>query len=679
MALHNPHSPVNATHPMFLFNPGAIIYRFLVLLVIVCYCSPLHAQLKGQKLIDSLQQQLAAINDNKLKTRIRCEMAKAYYAIDPVVGIRVGNEALKEATKRNDKELMAMAHRAIGLNYLMQYDFVAELDHFEQALQLSKACGNKRLTAAVLGNIGIAYDDQSNYPLALDYYLKALRMYEALQDNDGILTNLSNIGLVYTALNDEQMAFDYCQKALHLSERINNQEGIAGNLHSLGVIYLHRGQYEQVIRFNERALAINKRSNNKLWQSNNLSTLGLVAMKQQQYEKALQYLHEALQLSKEIDAQLDISIYYAQIGETYTAFAGHHAGQENNYRGGKALKALRTAETYIDSAIQIAHQLNDFSGLKSYYAQKSTLEERLGRTANAFDYFRRSTEYKDSLFNQEKDKKLTQVALQYEFDKKTAAAASAQAQKDIRQKNIRNSIILGFGISLLFLLVVYRQRNKIAASKKQSDVLLLNILPEEVAEELKSNGSTEAKLMDSVTVLFTDFKGFTQLAEKLSPNELVAEINECFSSFDLIMEKHGVEKIKTIGDAYMATGGLPTPNQTHPRDVVRAAIDIREFMKTYKAERDAAGKLAFEIRIGIHTGPVVAGVVGVRKFAYDIWGDTVNTASRMESSGEPGRINISEATYLCVKHQFACEHRGKIAAKGKGNIDMYFVQHEIPA
>jgi class 3 adenylate cyclase len=263
--------------------------------------------------------------------------------------------------------------------------------------------------------------------------------------------------------------------------------------------------------------------------------------------------------------------------------------------------------------------------------------------------------------------------MQYAAEKKDASEKAEQEKKDIRQRNIRNSITAGLAGTLAFLMVVYRQRNKISKARKRSDELLLNILPGEVAEELKEKGRAEAKHFNEVTVMFTDFKGFTQISEKLTPAELVAEIDTCFKAFDKIISNHNIEKIKTIGDSYMCAGGLPVSNSTHATDVVNAAIEILQFMQQHFEQRKKDGKEVFEIRIGIHTGPVVAGIVGVKKFAYDIWGDTVNTASRMESSGEAGKVNISGSTYKLVKEKFHCVHRGKIQAKNKGEIDMYFV------
>lgn len=248
-------------------------------------------------------------------------------------------------------------------------------------------------------------------------------------------------------------------------------------------------------------------------------------------------------------------------------------------------------------------------------------------------------------------------------------------EKEIsRQKLLRNGFVGGFAVVLLFAGVFFTQRNRISKEKKRSEELLLNILPEEVADELKEKGSADAKLIDEVTVLFTDFKGFTAMSEKVSPRELVKDLHECFSAFDNIMQEYGLEKIKTIGDSYMAAGGLPTPNQTHANDAIKAAFEMRDFVAEGKARKIAAQLPYFEIRIGIHTGPVVAGIVGVKKFQYDIWGDTVNTASRMESSGEPGKINVSETTYQLVKDEFNCKFRGEIEAKGKGKVKMYFVE-----
>ncbi len=218
------------------------------------------------------------------------------------------------------------------------------------------------------------------------------------------------------------------------------------------------------------------------------------------------------------------------------------------------------------------------------------------------------------------------------------------------------------------------EKLEVEKEKHRSDELLLNILPEEVAKELKAKGSSDAKQFNAVTVMFTDFKGFTQISEKLSPAELVAEIHFFFKAFDEIITKYNIEKIKTIGDSYMCAGGLPVANETNAIDVVSAALEIQEFMKTHQRRSKEEGREPFEIRIGVHTGPVVAGIVGVKKFAYDIWGDTVNIASRMESSGETGKVNISGSTYALVAAKFRCRHRGKIEAKGKGGIDMYFVE-----
>lgn len=220
---------------------------------------------------------------------------------------------------------------------------------------------------------------------------------------------------------------------------------------------------------------------------------------------------------------------------------------------------------------------------------------------------------------------------------------------------------------------VHERTSELISEKAKSDELLLNILPAEVAEELKNTGSLQAKQFDEVTIVFTDFVGFTSISEKLSPTELVEEIHHCFKAFDAIIEKNKLEKIKTIGDAYMAVCGMPIRDFDHAKRVAQAAIDIKHFMEGYQEERKSQKKSYFEIRIGINSGPVIAGIVGVKKYAYDIWGDTVNTAARMEQNCEAGKINISGSTHELIKSSFNCSYRGKIDAKNKGMIDMYYL------
>jgi len=294
-----------------------------------------------------------------------------------------------------------------------------------------------------------------------------------------------------------------------------------------------------------------------------------------------------------------------------------------------------------------------------------------------------------SLNTEETAKKLQQM----EFRKEMFADSIAKAeiarlieyahQEEIRQKNqTRNWTIAGGVLALLLAGGFYsrwryvrKSRNIISKERDRSDNLLLNILPADIAAELKEKGKADARDFDLVSILFTDFKGFTAASEKLSAQDLVSEINTCFEAFDGIMTKYGIEKIKTIGDAYMAAGGLPVPSDDSMKKTVLAALEIQAFITNRKAKMEAQNKPAFEMRVGIHTGSVVAGIVGVKKFQYDIWGDSVNTASRMESKGEVGKVNISQATYNLLKDDpdFSFESRGKIEAKGKGKIEMYFV------
>jgi len=258
----------------------------------------------------------------------------------------------------------------------------------------------------------------------------------------------------------------------------------------------------------------------------------------------------------------------------------------------------------------------------------------------------------------------------------------SEKEATLRERTAQQRFLLalsGLGVLLLLGLflrfrAVRRHNRAIAKEKKRSDELLLNILPQKVAEELKTNRKVEAQFFENASVLFVDFEGFSQFAAGIAPNELVATLDYCFKKFDRIIGKYGLEKIKTIGDAYMAAGGLPSPDPSNPRQVVNAALDIKDFLKSWKKACKEEGKPFLLARIGVHTGSLVAGVVGEKKFAYDIWGDTVNIAARMESSGQSGKVNISATTYEAIKDEFVCKRRGKIPTKNLGDMEMYFVE-----
>lgn len=221
---------------------------------------------------------------------------------------------------------------------------------------------------------------------------------------------------------------------------------------------------------------------------------------------------------------------------------------------------------------------------------------------------------------------------------------------------------------------ILKRTKELSLERDKSEKLLLNILPTTIAEELKQTGTARPVKFESVTVIFTDFVGFTRIAENLTPEGLIDELDKCFSYFDSVTEKYNLEKLKTIGDAYMCAGGIPNLNRTHALDAALAALEIQAFMNQMKALKEHLGYPYWELRLGMHCGELIAGVIGEKKFAYDVWGDTVNTASRLESSGTPGEINISAAVYEQVKFFFKCEYRGKVKAKNKGEIDMYYLR-----
>lgn len=511
-------------------------------------------------------------------------------------------------------------------------------------------------------SIGYSYHLQGLYTQALEHSLRGLALAESARDTAAMAHAHVNIAAIRTDLQHLPDAVAQLDQAIALMRptgdlRIRNALGQAGMLNG------RMGNYPEAMAQLQEALAICERIGDMPTASRLLQTMGNVQREQGRNAEAL----ESFQRSSAI-TQSAYTLIQNRIAEAYV-----HA----------AMNAPQKARPLLEEAVRMAESGNDLADASEAYKALADVLEKLGDKAGAYDAFRKHAALRDTLFNEEKTREITRLDMTYGFEKQQLAdslrhegAMAVQVKEIQKQKVIRNGFVGGFALVALFALVFFMQRNRIAREKARSEELLLNILPAEVAEELKAKGEADAVQIDHVTVLFTDFKGFTALSETLSPKELVRDLNECFSGFDQITTKYGIEKIKTIGDAYMAAGGLPTPNTTHALDVINAALEMRDFIAEGKARKLAAGLPYFEIRIGVHTGPVVAGIVGVKKFQYDIWGDTVNTASRMESSGEVGQVNISEATHELVKNETSLTFspRGKVQAKGKGELEMYFVR-----
>lgn len=245
--------------------------------------------------------------------------------------------------------------------------------------------------------------------------------------------------------------------------------------------------------------------------------------------------------------------------------------------------------------------------------------------------------------------------------------------------NAIGPILVVFFAMQYFVKTISKSNRLLSEERKKTESLLLNIFPPHVADELKKSGKVTPMLYQDTTIIFTDFKDFTKFSQQLTPEELIAELGKCFEKFDEIITHNGLEKIKTIGDAYMCVGGIFSEQvsaKENAKRAVQAAVEIADYIAETKKQHRAEGRVYWDIRIGVHTGDIVAGIVGKKKFAFDIWGDAVNTASRLETSGEAGRVNISGDTYKLIKDSFNCEYRGKLPIKNKGELDMYFVEAE---
>ncbi len=573
-------------------------------------------------------------------------------------------QALTLAENAKLPNIIALTNIFISQDYADSGDYTQALKYANLSLKSYEVLGDIEGQAFVHSILSWIYSQAGMYPESMKHQFDILKIKESTGDSLGIALAYSNLAGFYKEQGDYKKAIEIHQRLIDIILKNEDQVNLAGTYYEIGVCYLQIGQYEEALKNHRLGLETGIRNQNRGQIGLAYSGIGDVFFDQHKNAEAARYYRNAITEFKAVDNKLVLARQQIKLGECLTRMGLHDASRH-----------------HFREAFALITQLESIREYNRYYGGMAQLDSATGQWKAAYYNYRYFISTRDSMFNEENTKKMVQSRMSFEFEKKEAAAKAEQEKKDAlagaelrRQKMLRNGFMGGFAAVMAFASIFFFQRNKIKAGKKRSDELLLNILPAEVAEELKQKGAAEARLIDEVTVLFSDFKDFTILSEKLTPKELVSEINACFSAFDMIMQRHGVEKIKTIGDAYMAAGGLPVPNATHASDVIRAALEMQAFMRQRREEREAEDRFFFEARVGIHTGPVVAGIVGIKKFAYDIWGDTVNTAQRMESVSEPGKINISGNTSAQAKDAFRLLPRGRIAVKSKGEVEMYYVE-----
>ncbi len=593
-----------------------------------------------------------------------------------------------------DRKGVASLFNNIGNVRENQGDYLAALDNYQRSLHIREELKDTARIARAFYNIAILQENMGNYPEALDYVFQYLEYTESSADKEGIANAWNIIGNIKTETDRYQEALTAYEKSLTIQRHLGNDWEISSVLNNIANLKdaiaeskMDAGQlgdsvltlYNEARALHDEALSIRQKLDDASGEAEIFNNMGYVLKNLGSFYKKSNHPNEAAATWIEAENFLLQSLTIrekegdkAGIMEVYNGIADVRRRQKR-YR-----EALGYTKQYYTISLEIEDNKFQQNGLKDL----ARIYNKLGEYKLAYKYRKKYDELRYARFNEERLKTEERREIVYGDRKKQSEIDRQQNEIRIRDAQLKTASaiqysLIGGAFLLLLLAGVMLNRNKIIRREKlRSENLLLNILPSQTADELKKYGKAKARRYDSVTVLFTDFQSFTQIAERTSPEDLVTELDECFRAFDEIATRFNIEKIKTIGDAYFGVAGLPSPTHTHAEDAVRAALAIQMFMEEFRGKQMREGKPAFFCRIGIHSGPVVAGVVGKKKFAYDIWGDTVNLAARMEQSGEINQVNISQGTRDLLGPEFQCLHRGKVKAKNKGELDMYFVETE---
>jgi len=529
-----------------------------------------------------------------------------------------------------------------------------KIKYSNELLALAKEMDSSQYFYTAYLEKGNALVDTGDMQKAIENYLSAGDRALNENNNSGLAVIYASIGSVYVDLGNTETGVSYYRKAIDilkkpkiLKER-NDTVKFASSLENLGYTYVTMNKPDSALIYLNESGVLFEKIDSEIGMAYNIGNKGLAYAQLKDYNRAEDGINKSFRALEKYGHFTGMCEFLKEISDIYFNRNDFNRASEFAYRG-----------------LDLAKVHNLKPEISQANLQLSKIYEKLETDNQSLDFYKNHIIYRDSIYNPSSIQEIANMRTDFEVSLKQTEVDLLNEQKANQRLLILTMVVI-LGMTGLYYWNIHKE-------KRKSDDLLLNILPKKTAEELKENGMVKAKKFESVSVMFTDFQAFTKYSQKLSPEMLVKSVDYYFSKFDEIIEKYSLEKIKTIGDAYMCAGGLNSESPDHHLKIVKAAFEISEFIKESKFS-DLGEMAHFDIRIGINTGPVVAGVVGKKKFAYDIWGDSVNVASRMESNSQAGRINVSENTYQLIKNEFHCEYRGEIEVKNKGLMKMYFVE-----
>ena len=548
------------------------------------------------------------------------------------------------------------------------------ISYAQKALDLAKELEWSRGILSSYNSLGLNYNAIPDYPMAIKYFLKA---FKEIEDSDKIKSKailVNNIGSIYSELSNHEKAIEYFEKSIKYSNESNYTRALALATQNMGYSLFSLKKHEEALNYFNQSLKASEEIGDFAFMANSMSAIGGIYLEQDKYDLAMGHFVNGLKISKELNNKASIAGFLMNLGELYYKIATSsidNTSLEKNYivsfnkkkNLNKSINSFEEAISIFESIGKLNNKLNGYYLLAKAYDEKGSHEERA-------DILEKYLNLKDSIFTQDKEKEIASLLSVREKD---IAEKQLRIQKleNVRRRNESYALYGGLALLVLVLFVIYRQR-------KLSDKLLLNILPQSIAKRLKKKEHPIADHFDNASVVFIDIVGFTMMSTNVKAERVVEVLNIIFTKFDEIANKYNLEKIKTIGDSYMAVSGVPIPDKDHAKNMAHFALQVKSEMDNYRTEDDTL----IQFRIGIDSGDLMAGVIGTNKFIYDLWGDTVNTASRMESTSEVGKVHITENFKLELekhKNGFTFSKPIEMDIKGKGMMKTYYLEGKINA